>query len=107
MNYCEKCNCQVEGQYCKVCGTNNVRPIDDNDFCYFVTINAMWCEMFEDALKHNEIDAVCVPHYTYNVTPFNAGRADSRRVYLRYGNLDKAKEIYAELFGDHIGERKI
>ena len=98
MNYCEKCNCRVESSYCQVCGTKKVRPINDDDFCYFVTINAMWCEMFEDALTDNQIDCVCVPHYTHNVTPFNAGRADSRRVYIRYANISKATEIYNELF---------
>ena len=40
--------------------------------------------MYESALKSKNIDVVGMPYYTHAVSLSSAGRAQGRRVYVRY-----------------------
>lgn len=99
MLFCEKCNLLTNDKRCPNCRTKKLRDVRDDDFCYFADLHSMYFEMFEEALKNNNVDVVGVPYYPGNAVVFsNAGRADGRKVYVRYKNLDVATEIYNELF---------
>ena len=47
MYYCEKCNFASADDVCKVCGKGNLRKINGDDFCYFTSLLAFDCEMYE------------------------------------------------------------
>lgn len=99
MQFCEKCNLLTDGKRCPSCRNKKLRDVHDDDFYYFTDLHSMCFEMFEEALKNNNIDVVGVPYYPGNAVVFsNAGRADGRKVYVRYKNLDTAAEIYNALF---------
>ncbi len=99
MLFCEKCNYVTEDKVCPSCGSKKLRPVCDKDFCYFTDMSDFHYEIFESALKDSGIDVVGVPFYHNNlVTHINAGRASERRVYIRYGDTEKATEIFETIF---------
>lgn len=99
MQFCEKCNYATAETVCALCGNKKLRAVEDEDFCYFASMSDIDFEMFEFTLKENGIDAVWVPFYPFGVTHASAGRADGRKVYIRYKDMENAKEIFNTIFG--------
>ncbi len=97
--FCEKCNFPTEESRCPLCGNKKLREVKDEDFCFFVNINEFSYTMLESALQEQKIEVVGVPCYSHEATFATAGKADSRQVYIRYKDIDKAIEIYETLFG--------
>lgn len=100
MLYCEKCNILVKCEKCPLCKSMNLRKVKDIDFCYFTSIGTIHYEIFKNSLKKEKIDIVGIPYYTKPVTLSSAGRAQGRRVYVRYKDFEKAKDIFNMLFGN-------
>lgn len=98
MYYCEKCNFASADDVCKVCGKGNLRKINGDDFCYFTSLLAFDYEMYESALKSKNIDVVGMPYYTHAVSLSSAGRAQGRRVYVRYKDFPQAREAFDIIF---------
>lgn len=99
MNYCEKCKNWIEGNICEHCGNKKLREVKDNDYCYFQDLSEFNSKMFDCALKNQNInDAVLIPVYNSLVTYSNAGHSDSRKIYLRFSDFDKAIDIYNDIF---------
>ncbi len=98
MLFCEKCNFLTDKEYCPVCGSSKLRQVKGEDFCYFAQLNTMEFEMLESALKEKGVDVVGMPFYTKPVIYSTAGRAQARRVFVRYKDLNKAREIYDLMF---------
>lgn len=99
MLFCEKCNLLVDNTFCPNCRNKKLREVSDEDFCYFVDLRFTYYEMFEQILKKNDIDVVSVPYYPGNMVVFsNAGRADGRKVYIRYKDFDLALKMYNSIF---------
>ena len=99
MLFCERCNVITDVNCCPACSNKKLRNVKDDDFCFFTKASAYDYEMFEFTLKENDIDVVGVPFYPNGVTYATAGRASGRRVYIRYRDIDAAKEIFEMLFG--------
>ncbi len=100
MLFCEKCNFITTENRCPMCGNKKVRTVCDTDFCFFVNLDEFYFTMLESALKEKDIDIVGVPFYPHGVTYASAGRAQGRKVYIRYKDLEQVKEIYEILFGN-------
>ena len=98
-NFCEKCNILTDNACCPVCGNKKLREADGEDFCYFKSISAFAFEMLAFTLQENKIEVIGVPYYLGGVTHSTAGRAEGRKVYVRYKDIDKAKEIYEIVLG--------
>lgn len=105
MKFCESCNYLIyEGEVCPTCGRKkHVREVRDEDFCFFADLSDVYFGMFEYTLKENGIDAVGVQYYPYGVHPGNVGRASGRHVFVRYKDLETARELYNILFGTDDG----
>ena len=88
----------VEDNFCPNCGSKKLREVSDNDFCFFVNIDASTYEMLEFALKENNIESVGVPFYPNGVSYANAGRASGRKVFVRFKDFDQVYDIYETLF---------
>lgn len=99
MLFCEKCNAMTAEKQCPACGNTALREVRGEDFCFFVLLHGISFTMLESALKQEGVDVVGVPCYTHGVTYATAGRADSRKVYVRYRDWEKAQEVYEALFG--------
>ncbi len=97
--FCEKCNVVTTERNCPSCGNKRLRDVNDEDFCFFVNIEAFYFEMLESTLQDNKIEVVGVPYYSQGVTYASAGRADGRKIYVRYKDIEQAKEICEVLFG--------
>ena len=57
--------------------------------------------MYESALKSKNIDVVGMPYYTHAVSLSSAGRAQGRRVYVRYKDFSQAREAFDIIFGNN------
>ena len=99
MLFCEKCNLTTTENRCPLCGNKKLRTVQDTDFCFFANLDAFNFTMFENALNNKAIDVVGVPYYPGAVAYGNAGRANGRKVYIRYKDTEQAKDIYETLFG--------
>lgn len=99
MLFCEKCNLLTDENVCPSCGNKKLREVTDDDFCFFIDLDVFYFGMLEGALKEESIDVVGVPYYPLGVAHYNAGRAEGRRVYVRYKDLVRVNEIYNTMFG--------
>lgn len=99
MLFCEKCNSATNENHCPSCGNKRLRAVNDEDFCFFVNFDEFNFNMLESTLKDNNIEVVGIPYYSRGVTYATAGRADGRKVYVRYKDIKKVKEIYGDIFG--------
>ncbi|MGN1104439.1 MAG: hypothetical protein ACI4QI_06125 [Candidatus Coproplasma sp.] len=99
MLFCEKCNYITDEKICPCCGNKKLRDVTDEDFCYFTKMDAYDFEMFEYTLNDNGIDVVGIPIYPYGVTYASAGRAHGRKIYVRYKDIEKTKDIFYTIFG--------
>lgn len=101
MLFCEKCNVATTESRCPCCGNKKLRAVNDEDFCFFATVDRFSFEMLESCLKENKIEIVGVPHYSHVVTHASAGRADERKIYIRYQDREHVTEIIEALFGNN------
>lgn len=101
MRFCEKCNYVTGGKICPCCGNKKLRDVTDEDFCFFTKMDAYNYEMFEYTLNDNGIDTVGVPFYMTGVSYAVVGRAEGRKVYIRYKDLEKAKNVFQTIFGSN------
>ncbi len=97
-NFCEKCNRLERGNVCGLCGNKKLRKVTDEDMCYFITISQMSAGILEEAFRNRKIRAVFQPCYRNAPHTGTAGRADSRRVFVRYADWDAAYAVYRDLF---------
>ncbi len=101
MLYCEKCQLLTQNKFCPKCKNKKLREVKDDDFCFFVSMDALSFEMFESSLQSINIDVVGLPFYTHAVTMSSAGRAQGRAVFIRFKDLQVARQTYQMLFGDN------
>ncbi len=99
MLFCEKCNFTTDENRCPSCGNKRLRDVNDEDFCFYVNVDEFNYYMLESALKENNVEIAGVPYYSRGVTYATAGRADGRKVYVRYKDMEQVKEIYEDIFG--------
>ena len=100
MLFCEKCNLSTDENCCPLCGNKKLRTVNDDDFCLFINLDEFDFSMLESALNEKAIDVIGVPYYPKAVTYATAGRAQGRKVYIRYKDIEQVKEIYEILFGN-------
>ena len=98
MLFCEKCNFITTENRCPVCGNKKVRTVCDTDFCFFVNLDEFHFTMLESALEEKAIEIVGLPFYPRGATYANAGRAEGRKVYIRYKDIEQVRDIYEVLF---------
>ncbi len=101
MLFCEKCNFATKENRCPSCGNKKLRAVADEDFCFLVNLDEFYYTMLESTLRENDIEVVGVPYYSHGVTYASAGRADGRKVYVRFKDVERAKEFYRALFGSN------
>ena len=99
MLFCEKCNFITTENRCPLCNNKKLRTVDDADFCFFANLDEFYFNMLESTLNEKAIDVIGVPYYPRGVTYATAGRAQGRKVYIRYKDIERVKEIYETLFG--------
>jgi hypothetical protein len=87
-----------------VCGNKRLRAVMTEDYCYFASLELEKYDPFESALKENGIEALGVPFVMGGTSYASGGRPNARKVYIRYKNIEKAAEIYRDLFGEDVKE---
>ena len=98
MYFCEKCNMLMVDNCCKNCGKKNLRDVKEDDFCFFVNLLADSAKYFEENLKSQDIPVALIGAGSVDWRTRTSG---SYNVYIPYGYLVRAKEIYNLLFGNN------
>ena len=96
MYFCEKCNTLMQDNCCTICGKKDLREVQDDDFCYLVTLNADNAHYFEENLKLHNIPSALLGGGGLDLRTRTSGKF---KIYVPYRLLDKATEIYNILFG--------
>lgn len=96
--YCEKCHVATTDDFCPVCLSKKMREVRPEDFCFFNKMDVFYFEMFESALKEENIEVVGISFYPFGTTQFNAGRARGRTVYIRYKDCSRAQDVFDNMF---------
>ena len=97
MKFCEKCNIATENEICPKCN-KKTRQIENTDMCFFGEYDAIKSDMFIGALEREKIKHVVMPVY---LLAHNAKYClpDRKQIFLKYGDFEKAEEIYKTMFG--------
>ena len=94
MYFCEKCNMLMQNNRCANCGKKELRNVQDDDFCYFVSLDTDKARYFEENLKSQNI-----PTASLGTGIDLRTRTSSKfKIYIPYVFFDKATELYNLLF---------
>ena len=95
MYFCEKCNLLMHDNVCENCGKKKLREVQDNDFCFYVTLPADQARCFEENLKLQNIP-VALLGFGLDLRT----RASSNfNVFIPYCYFEKVTEVYNTIFG--------
>lgn len=95
MYFCEKCNFLSQESRCDICKKKNLREVEGDDFCYFVTLDTDRARYFEENLQVENVPVACL-----GVGIDLRFRTSSRfKMYIPYKHFELATEIYNTLFG--------
>ncbi len=50
--------------------------------------------MFLPILEDNNIEVAIMPQYNFPATFFSAGKSQSKKLYVKYKNIERATELY-------------
>ena len=95
MFFCERCNMLMQDTRCTMCGKKKLREVRDDDFCFFVALEADTARYFEENLKLQNI-----PVASLGVgLDLRTRTSGLFKIYIPYNCFDTATEIYNFLFG--------
>ena len=97
MYFCERCRMLMNDNCCSICGKKNLREVQDDDFCFFVTLDADKAQFFEENLKLHNIPVASLGA-GLDLRTRTSGKF---KIYVPYAFLDKATELYNLLFSNH------
>ncbi|MEG2677215.1 MAG: hypothetical protein RR933_03770 [Oscillospiraceae bacterium] len=97
MNYCEKCSVAADGDRCPNCGTKKVRIIESEDPVFLIETSVIWSGMVEDMLKTEGVSYEKQSLIGAGIATFIGSLADVLMFYVRYCDLERAKEILIPL----------
>ena len=96
MYYCEKCRMIMKENCCSVCGKKKLREVQDDDFCFFVALDADKTRFFEENLESHGIPSASLGAGL----DLRTRGSSTYKIYVPYAFFDKAKELYKLLFGE-------
>ena len=96
MHFCERCNALMQENVCANCGKKKLREVQDDDFCFFVALEADKARYFEENLKLQQIPVALLGAGL----DLRSRTSGTFQIYLPYGYFDRGKELYRLVFGD-------
>ena len=100
MLYCDDCRLAFEGSSrCPSCGNEDVRTPLPEDFCFLIEINAMFADILKSVLDGNDIPSLASSTIGAGLRVRGGAMFDRIRFYVRYDDLQEAKEIAYTMFG--------
>ena len=95
MYFCEKCRMLMKENCCMKCGKKNLRQVQDDDFCFFVALDADKAKFLEENLQLQNIPVASLG----TGLDLRTRTSGTFKIYIPYAFLDKATELYNLLFG--------
>ena len=92
MNFCERCNIACDGDRCPKCGRKKLRAVRDDDFCFVGRVDRVFGDNLKSNLEKENIECALMPYGNGFCSKF-ALPLESYLVYVRYKNLDRARQI--------------
>jgi len=96
--YCEKCKTVFEDDHCPTCGSKDVRTPLPDDPCFLTEKKGTWSGMLEDVLSQNHISVLSQSTMGAGMATSVGPLFEKFRIYVRYEDLERAKDIVNELF---------
>ncbi|HEY8389739.1 MAG TPA: hypothetical protein VIL26_02110 [Clostridia bacterium] len=96
--FCENCHMINEQNYCRICGKENLRSPQNDDFCFLIETRSMWGEMMGGILKEENIPYSAIPSGS-GVRSYFGLKLENLKIYVPYEFLDKAKELLNDITG--------
>ena len=102
--YCPNCHVLVRASRCPYCDRKWLEPPLPEDYCLLGEKNAVWAGVLEDCFRQNGI-----PYLTQNtlgagLTGKMGTMFETTKFYVRYGYLQKARELEEMLFRAPVAE---
>ena len=101
--YCEKCRHIFDGERCPNCRKGKVRQVKDDDLCYLTEKGSPWNGMLEDVLRQKGIPFMTGGRLGAGLSTYVGPILEVTRFYVRWSDLEKAREVVAALFGEDSG----
>ncbi len=98
--FCERCGALFEGSVCPVCKNKKVREPEEEDLCFLVEKEQIWGDMLSDVLKQNGIPFLSKGRLGAGLTTRMGSFAESLRFFVKYRDIERARSIVEELFGE-------
>ena len=100
MNY--HCHTPFEGDKCPVCGSRNVRPIQEEDLCTVMEGDAVVTGMLGDALKQEEIPFLRQSLTGAAMAMLLGRQLEQFEVLVPYGVYSQGRQIVDDLFSNPV-----
>lgn len=99
MNYCESCKYLFESSTCPECGSRNLRPVEDNDYCFLIECSSTYGKMLAEILENEKIPCTMIP--SGNGTRSALGlNLENLQLFVPYQFYDRASDLHNYLKND-------
>ncbi len=96
MPYCPICKLLVEDQHCPLCGSKNLRAVNDDDYCFLTEKDSIWAGALSELLTQNKIPFI-VKQLLGDGLATRIGPAQERiHFYVPYSFYHQAQEFERE-----------
>ena len=95
MFFCESCNMLMQNNRCVNCGKKRLREVQDDDFCFFVALEADKARYFEENLKLQNIPVALIG----TGLDLRTRTSGTIKLYIPYSYIERGRELYQLLFG--------
>lgn len=97
MRYCEKCHCLARQDRCPQCMTEELRTVEDADYCFLTVQDEMWAGMLAEILTDNGVPYQMIPTYGAGLA-MKTGVMERQKIYVPYEKYDLAQRLFEEAF---------
>lgn len=104
--FCEKCNLLNEQNFCRLCGKDNLRNIQNSDYCYLFEAGQLFGEMFLGILEDEGIPYSSLPSGNGARSQF-ALRLENLKIFVVYEFYDKAKALLNDILTSYDKANRI
>ncbi len=107
MLYCEYCKMTYDTPRCPSCGDRRGREPLPDDICFLTEVEQIWSAMLCDVLDSKSIPHICKNLRGAAITVRLGSVYERVEVFVKYKDLDEAKQVVEELFDNPVDEYEI
>jgi len=98
--FCPTCGTLTDAARCPACGSRELRPPREGDFCLLTEKAILWAGMLSDVLTQNDIPFTTKNLLGAGLTAKIGLGGERTRFYVPYGHYQAARDLEQSLFSD-------